>query len=241
MEALTTYINDNPQARAWLNGKPDPWGMVVNPAYKGIKLPVDRWPLLSNFEPKAYYASDNNDCLHNSPVPFLSLVAAPMATLEEISEGMQFDIANSTTECSQIDGTTLGEKLVALGPQTVGYRFMIGVTPLPDDQRYGLQTAAMQASDDSFVAPNNASLRAATALLKPDEKTGTWPITYTTLAKSAVGTAAYPGTMVVYAAVPTSGLPATDAKDYAALLRSPPPQARYRAMASDNSRPAICR
>ena len=52
---------------------------------------------------------------------------------------MQFDIANSTTVCSQIDGTTLGEKLVARGRQTVGYRFMIGITPLADDQRYQLQ------------------------------------------------------------------------------------------------------
>ncbi len=36
IRALTTYINDDPAARAWLNGKPDPWGMVVNPAYKHI-------------------------------------------------------------------------------------------------------------------------------------------------------------------------------------------------------------
>ena len=196
--------------------------MVVNPAYKGIKLPVDRWPLRSHFEPTAYYASDNNDCLHNSPVPFLPLVAAPMATLEEISEAMQFDIANSTTQCSQIDGTTLGEKLVALGPQTVGYRFMIGVTPLADDQRYGLRTAALQTSGDSFVAPNDASLRAAAALLKPDGKTRTWPIPYTRLAKGAAGGSAYPGTMVVYAAVPTSGLPATERQglcDSASLCR----------------------
>ncbi len=36
IRALTTYINDDPAARAWLNGKPDPWGMVVNPAYRHI-------------------------------------------------------------------------------------------------------------------------------------------------------------------------------------------------------------
>jgi hypothetical protein len=218
IEALTTYINDNPEARAWLNGKPDPWGMVVNPAYEGIKLPVDQWPLLSTFEPKAFYASDSNDCLYNNPVPYLPLVAAPMPTLEEISLSMQFAIANSTTVCSQIDGTSAGEKLVALGPETVGYRFMIGITPLADDQQYQLRAAALQTTDNTFVAPDNASLRAATALLKPDNATGTWPIPYEELSTKA-GAAAYPGTMVVYAAVPTSGLPAENAKDYAALLR----------------------
>ncbi|MGO8876050.1 MAG: hypothetical protein ACLQNG_09850 [Acidimicrobiales bacterium] len=219
MEALTTYINDNPEARAWLNGKPDPWGMVVNPAYEGIKLPVDQWPLLSTFEPKAYYSSDNNDCLHNSPVPYLPLVAAPMPTLEDVSYAMQFAIANSTTVCSQIDGTSVGEKLVALGPQTVGYRFMIGITPLADDSRYQLRAAALETTANTFVAPDDASLRAAVALLKPDKLSGTWPIPYLEMSTSDAGAAAYPGTMVVYAAVPTSGLPAESAKDYASLLQ----------------------
>jgi hypothetical protein len=219
IEALTTYINDNPEARAWLNGKPDPWGMVVNPAYKGIKLPVDQWPLLSTFEPTAYYQSDLNDCLYNNPVPYLPLVAAPLPTLEEISLSMQFAIANSTTVCSQIDGTSTGEKLVAQGPEVVGYRFMIGITPLADDQRYQLQAAALQTTDNSFVAPDNASLRAATAFLKPDKETGTWPIPYSELSTAKAAASAYPGTMVVYAAVPTSGLPSINAKDYATLLR----------------------
>ena len=38
----------------------------------------------------------------------------------------------------------LGEKLVALGPQTVGYRFMIGITPIADDYRYQFRAAALQ-------------------------------------------------------------------------------------------------
>src|SRR5208283_1566607 len=101
MEALTTYITDDPTARAWLNGTPDQWGMVVNPAYKGIQLPVDQWPLLSTFEPTAYYQSDNNDCLYNDPVPYLPLVAAPLATMEDISESLQYNLPNSTTLCSQ--------------------------------------------------------------------------------------------------------------------------------------------
>jgi hypothetical protein len=220
MEALTSYINDNKSARQWLNGKPDQWGMVVNPAYKGIKLPVNRWPLLSSFEPKAFYASDNNDCLHNSPVPFLPLVAAPLARLEEIAEAMQFSIAQSTTVCSQIDGTTLGEKLVPLGRQPIGYRFMIGVTSLADTYLYQINSAALQTTNDhTFVTPSNASMRAATTFLKPDKTLGTWPVPYKELATAKTAAGAYPGTMVVYAAIPTTGLPATDAKDYATLLR----------------------
>jgi hypothetical protein len=219
IEALTTYINDNPQARAWLNGTPDPWGMVVNPAYRGIKLPVDQWPLLSTFEPTAWYKSDNNDCLFHNPVPFLPLVAAPLATLEQISESMQFDIANSTTVCQQIDGQTVGEKLIAQGRQTMGYRFLIAITPLADDYRYQLRPAALQTSDGTFVLPTTTAMRDAVAFLKPDEASGTWPVPYEKYESSPSAAGAYPGTMVVYAAVPTQGLAAQSAQDYSELLR----------------------
>jgi hypothetical protein len=218
MEALTTYINDDPTARAWLNGTPDQWGMVVNPAYKGIQLPVDQWPLLSTFEPTDYYQSDVNDCLYNSPVPFLPLVSAPLGTLENVSEAIQFDIANSTTICKEVQGTVVGEKLTAEGRQTTGFRFLIGITPLADSERYGLTTAALQTTPGTFVAPSNASLATTVRLLEPDVTTGTWPIPYAKFQTSA-GAAAYPGTMLVYAAIPTTGLPTTDAKDYGSLLQ----------------------
>jgi hypothetical protein len=219
IEALTTYINDNPQARAWLNGKPDPWGMVVNPAYRDIKLPVNEWPLLSTFEPTKWYQQDENDCLFHDPVPYLPLVAAPQATLEEISESMQFDIANSTVVCQQINGESANEKLVALGPQTIGYRFLIGITPLADNYRYQLRAAALQTSGGNFVTPTASALRTAAALLAPDESSGTWLLPYGKFTSSKAAAGAYPGTMVVYAAVPTTGLPAQSAEDYAALLR----------------------
>ncbi len=34
-EAVTAYINADPEARAWLDGKPDPWGMVINSGLRG--------------------------------------------------------------------------------------------------------------------------------------------------------------------------------------------------------------
>jgi hypothetical protein len=219
IQALTTYINDDPSARAWLNGTPDPWGMVVNPAYKGISLPVSQWPLLSTFEPSAWYQADANDCLLNDPVPYQPLVAAPLGTLENISQDMQYGQPNSTTVCVQpIPDSAVGEKLVANGRQPAGHRFMIGITPLADNQRYLISTAGLETANGTFVAPTDDSLRAATALLQPDTKTGTWDLPYNRLETSAAASA-YPGTMVVYAAVPTSGLPKADAADLATFLQ----------------------
>jgi hypothetical protein len=94
---------------------------------------------------------------------------------------------------------------------------MLGITPLADDARYDLQTAALQTTTGTFVAPSNASLEATTNLLQPDTSSGTWPIPYSQF-ETALGSSAYPGTLVVYAAVPTSGLAPTAAADYAAML-----------------------
>ena len=215
MTALTSYITADPAARAWLNGTPDKWGMVVNPAYKGIQLPVSRWPLLSTFK----LATTQNDCLLHDPVPFLPLVSAPMATLEEISLALQFSIANSTTICSQVDGTSAGEKLVALGRQVPGFRFLIGVSPLADTQRSLVQSAALETSTGTFVTPSAASLQRAASLLTPDPAHGTWSFPYSSILSDPANSAAYPGTMVVYAAVPTSGLSPTIAGQLSTYLK----------------------
>ena len=232
LQALTSYITNDPEARAWLDGEPDPWGMVVNPNYKGIALPKNSWPLLDAFEPKKLYASDTNDCLYNDPVPYLPLVAAPMPRLGAIAQAMEFALANSQTVCQQVaEGTSAGEKLVALGRQTPGFRFMLGVTSLGDAARFGLDTASLEThvapsapvkftsvDGRSFAAPDDVSLRAAAGLLHADGTTNTWPIPYDAL-RSDAGSGAYPGAMVVYAQVPTKGLAAADAADYAQVLR----------------------
>jgi hypothetical protein len=220
IRALTTYITDDPTARAWLNGTPDPWGMKVNPKYAHITLPVDKWPLLDTFASPALYTSTSNDCLHTNPVPFLPLVAAPMSTLAEIAESMQFSVANSQTTCVQpVDGSSVGEKLVASGRQTVGNRFMIGISSLGDADRYALNQAALQSTPKHFVTPTATSLHSAASFLRPDAAAGTWTLPYRTLRTNAKAAAAYPGTMLVSTAVPTSGLPASVAKDYATFLR----------------------
>ena len=54
--ALTRWIQADPKARAFLNGKPDQWGMTVNANYKGVAMPFASYPLLDplmseTFEP----------------------------------------------------------------------------------------------------------------------------------------------------------------------------------------------
>lgn len=244
IEALTTYIDDDPAARSWLDGEssgePDACNsagqyeagatdpcpaMVVNPAYKGITLPVDQWPLLAPPDSAQLYGStwmqENDPCLATSyppGIPFLDQVASPVATLEDIAEDMQFDEPNSEVTCYQYNGSTTGEKLVADPRQGAGNYFMLGITPLADNYIYGLHSALLQTTPGNFVGPTTAALESTASLLHPDTSTGTWPIPYGEF-ETAAGQNAYPGTMVVYAAVPTEGLPKSDAADIGQILK----------------------
>jgi hypothetical protein len=73
----------------------------------------------------------------------------------------------------------------------------------------------------TFAAPDNATLRNAAALLVPDKADYDWTFPYALYDKDSTRVEqAYPGSMLVYADVPTSGLPKlngqeVDAADYA--------------------------
>jgi hypothetical protein len=231
--ALTSYINADPEARAWLDGTPDPWGMVVNPNYRGISLPVESWPLLDSFIASFGHSGANN-CIDDAPVPYLPLVASPTSALSSIAQALQYAAPLSQTDCTLGGGSsTLGNKLTTPPRQIPGQRFMIGLTSLADAEYYGLDTAALQtyqvAPDPTaqfttstgrlFAAPTDDSLIAAARLASPNETTGTWPIPYAAMRQNPADAAAYPGTMFVYLAVPTAGLPTTDAADFASFIR----------------------
>ena len=70
--------------------------MVVNPEYKGIKLPVSTWPLLDTYIPTGLEAND--PCLAASPAPWLPQVASPVESMATITLELQFNISDSLVE-----------------------------------------------------------------------------------------------------------------------------------------------
>jgi hypothetical protein len=232
IRSLTTYINADKEARVWLDGAADPWGMKVNPSYLKIKLPVQTWPQSDTFEPKVYYATGLNPCLVNSPVPYLPLIASPTIRMFNITFAIQFAVSTSQVNCLEPQpGSTVGLRLAANGRQAPGNRFVLGITSIGDAARYDLDTAALQTTVASgalakftngdgrtFVAPDDAGLRAAAGLLTPNAKTVSWDLPVARIMNDETAKAAYPGAMVVYAAVPTTGVLKADAVAYAGLL-----------------------
>jgi hypothetical protein len=240
MYALTSYIINDPEARAWLAGAPDPWGMRVNPNYaigaNEISLPTSSWPLLDQVPDSTNVNFDAAHCPDLAKIPYLPLVAAPASSLAKIALAMQFSHPLSTTECVDITGGLPNPvyKPARVVREVPGIRFMIGVVSLGEANRYGLNTASLQTqikpgtptgtvvsspAGRTFVAPNDASLKAAAKLLAPDTTTGTWQIPPDAIRTKPEGAGAYPGTMLVYAQIPTLGLSQTDASRFAQYLR----------------------
>ncbi len=228
MAALTSYINADPDARAWLDGAADPWGMKVNPTYKGISLPVDSWPQLDGY---VYaYAATNSPCFASNPLPWLPLVAAPVSNPATVTLNMQFGLSNSQIICK--DAGQPNQKLTSVGRVVPGRRALFGLISVADAERYQIPMASLlshttagaakaftDSSGRTFVAPTSAGMAAAAKLFKPDMHLGTWPIPYAALRGDA-GKQAYPGTLLMSIDVPTQGLSSADASRYATLVRS---------------------
>ncbi|HSY14355.1 MAG TPA: hypothetical protein VK816_00080 [Jatrophihabitantaceae bacterium] len=242
MYALTSYIESDPEARAWLAGTPDPWGMRVNKYYNtslnpSFTLPTSTWPLLDQTIPDF---DGQEPCETANPSPWLPLVASPTATLALSALAVQFASPTGKVECNDSDPNNPSDlsalQFTAAGRQQPGARFTIGLTSLGEAARYDLTSAELQTSDvtpptsatgpdltdqfsnatgRTFVAPTQASLLAAAKTLVADPSTDTWTVPYSTLGSTP---SAYPGTMVVNADIPTSGLPSTLAVDYGKLL-----------------------
>lgn len=241
MVALSSYILADPVAHKWLDGVPDPWGMRVNPSYQldladgqqtdepHFALPVTSWPLLDSFVLDAR-GLNASPCM--ADMPYLAQIAHPVSLMHTIEQDLEFALPNNQTVCPTVDDPNNPAlkvpKLQARQP--VGKRFLIGIVPLTAVDRYGLHAAALLTTSDvgpsqkfsdtsgmTFVAPDDAGLAAAAALLAPDATGDTWQLPYDELATPA-GAAAYPGTLPVYADAPTSGLDGADAARVAQFL-----------------------
>ncbi len=184
IHALTSYINADPEARAWLDGEPDPWGMVVNPAYKGISLPVDSWQLLDSVNSGALYTGTAglvSPCLSvpSNPPAVRPLLDGPESSLAQVAFNLSYGISNADqpdnpestsctftatgTETDPVTGKTVTTGITdwhRIGLENVGARFLIGLVPLGLADEYGLDTAALE------------TYRSPTAPSKPSDPTG---------------------------------------------------------------------
>lgn len=219
MQALTTYIEHDDQARAFLEGEPDEYGMRVNDAYKGIDLPRDDWPLLDS-----WVRPSGDTCDNAYPAPWFNRVSAPVSSLRVTSEALLDAWPTVLAKHEQDLGVIVdGKPVCKLGRadrQGYGSRFMMAVVALPDALRYGLNVAELRTGGGSkqptFAAPTDAGLAAAVAHARQDHPGGAFTIPQTAIFADPT---AYPGTMIVHTAALMTGLDKETAADVAEFIR----------------------
>jgi hypothetical protein len=169
---LTSWINADPQARAFLNGKPDEYGMHVNKAYLKLPLPVASFPLLDSHQADLFQ---------------------PIQGLDQVSR--QLSLAQVPGALSDVEnGVTVVSKPARQNP---GRREVIGIIDTADASAFLLDNASLRNAGGAYVAPTPAALAATEKHLSVNPDGVTRQVNLTDKTK-----ATYPLTMVTDAILP---------------------------------------
>ncbi|MGH3782385.1 MAG: hypothetical protein ACRDR6_29505, partial [Pseudonocardiaceae bacterium] len=203
---LWSWLKADPDARAFLAGTPDMFGMVINPTNKNLTLPTSTFPRndQSCIDIHLGNAITGKNC---------TLDAHPYTNdMHDAGRSASRGDTQARTTVLGPDGSTPIPK--KLDPQPPGQRALLAVVDTATATRYGLPTAALRNTAGQFVAPTTASLLASEAAMKPSAVPGV-------LAPDPATTnpAAYPLTALSYALTAPTQLDTTAGKDYAAFLR----------------------
>ncbi len=214
---LWQWIKSDPEATAWLAGKPDPDGMKVNPFYstspkvnpskQGIGLPMDNFP---KNDPYSFKQAD-------APSSFPSLGMVDLLPYQNSFRAAALatriaDLGDRTVYSPENSGGPVG--YTPNGPQIQGSRFVLSVTDAASAARYGLQTASLRNAAGKFVAPTTAAVEAGLRAMTPSAVPGVLLSNPETTSPDA-----YPLTNLVYAAAVPTQLDVRSRKDYASFLR----------------------
>lgn len=217
VHALTGYIASDPAAVAWLSGRPDPWGMIVNPQFRDYRLPADQFELRDGWRtPKAdqahtpfadveWHSLAANQAANLLDMAVATMQARPTATLQfERSE----DPAPSVPPKPPLPDT-----YKRLPRQEIGKRALLSIIGLADARQFQVRTAALRTAGGGYVEPTATGMQYALNAAVTDDKTGILMLDH-----AKMDSRGYPGTMAVYAGLPTAGLAKEAGEHYATFL-----------------------
>jgi len=200
------WLQNDANARAFLNGQPDPWGMVLNKYYLQLDLDADAliesFPKadLSTYRPNAFTPEPGFSTLDMRPYSHDMLDAALAARRGDPKSKIVWDT------------NRIPAAFVSVGAQPIGQRFMLAITDLPAAERYGLEIANLVQSNGTTTSPTEASLNQAVSEMSVDQLSG---IRFNSGASIRNG---YPLTLLTYAAVNICSQDQKGLTEYARML-----------------------
>jgi len=227
---LTRWIAADPDARAFLEGKPDPWGMHVNTYYeKSQTYPVSTFQVLDpgfSVTPSQFYAQnltyDASMQVAWNPVTGLDNVATHLADWQ--TSGESFTPSCTIVSGSPCDtGPGTGSFInPADPPQQFGVRALFAIMDSGTAAAFRFPTAQLVNAAGNAVAPTTDSMNAAVASMKTNPDGITQYQDFSNTSPNA-----YPLTEVQYAMVPTCGISATKASAISRFLQNVGTTAQY--------------
>jgi hypothetical protein len=196
------WVEADEEARDFVAGVPDPWGMRVNPFFQGTDIPQQSFPKVDPF------------CDRDPALPDLPLCALDLHPyVSDFFEGAQAVVrgvsGERTRNLAAVPPTT-----AAVPRQRSGERNLLGITDTATAQRFLLPSVKLRNRAGEFVAPTTASMQAAVAVFG---RTSTPGVTLPD--PEGAKRNAYPLTVVTYAVAAPNQFTAAAAKQYAAFVR----------------------
>ena len=202
--AFWSYIVSDPEARAFLNGEPDEWGMRVNPWYStnssvnpsGVakQYPRDDFPKADPVEKPSNLLEDPD----NGTGPVNLVTWRPYTS--DFESGAYYTLRS--------DGLILGEWQRAATPakwgkqvkDLLGSQKVIALSTTGSSAKFQTITASLLNPAGNFVAPSSETMAAAVNAMTTSENSAVVEFDFESAAAEASANA-YPLTMPVYAAL----------------------------------------
>ncbi|MFF5175903.1 hypothetical protein ACFY3U_25215 [Micromonospora sp. NPDC000089] len=211
VNAVTAYIANDPAAVAWLRGAADEWGMRVNRKFRDWSVPADQ------FELREDWVTPGKKTSVNGAVLWFNQLANSAGALRDAALAMVKARPTSTENPTIFNDPVTNESTVQGYSRTTaqqpGSRGLLAIMDSGNTAQFGLRSAELENPAGQFVAPTTAAMSYAMQTLRTDKSSGVSSVDLTRLDRRG-----YPGTMPIYAAVPTAGLNKTDAANYATFL-----------------------
>ena len=206
IKELWTWVSADPDAKAFLDGTPDPWGMVVNPAYKGI---TDAGAI-NDFPKNDSYCTTAN--LVPGQTPPCTLDARPYA--DDMHVAARSAARGDSLAKTLWDVTAIPPGYKKQPTQLTGVRHVMAFTDAATAVRYSLPVAHLRNASGSFVSPTTDALSAGVAAMTPTAVAGVLAPNPTTSSATA-----YPLTAITYAATVPAVLTGDTRTAFAAFLK----------------------
>ncbi|BEP13791.1 hypothetical protein acdb102_21020 [Acidothermaceae bacterium B102] len=209
IQQLWAWVDADPDARAFLDGAADPWGMTVNPNYLKV---TDAGPPSSFLKQDPYCHVQGIDNTGSQPPPLCTLDDRPYAN--DMHDTARSAARGDTLSRAQWDPTPPQPHYKKVPPQISGQETVMAFTDAATAARFSLPVAHLQNASGSFVAPTTDALAAGVAAMTPSAVPGVLQAN-----PRITDPAAYPLTSVTYAATRPGALSASARGGYADYLQ----------------------